>query len=215
MTRAPDRPKIYHIVCVDRLSSILEHDGLLSDAEVSRRGLRGTAIGIENIKERRRRLEIKSQSGLHVGDCVPFYFCPRSVMLFIIYRKNYPELDYRGGQERIIHLEAGLHDSVAWADKNQKRWAFTLSNAGSYHFEDRNNLDQLDEIHWGAVQATEWQKPEIKERKQAEFLMESFFPWELVERVGVHSENTFKEVNRILLGHAHCPRLEIPKNWYY
>ena len=136
-------------------------------------------------------------------------------MLFIIYCENYPELDYRGGQERIIHLEADLHGSVAWADKNQKRWAFTLSNAGSYHFEDRNNLDQLDEIHWGAVQATEWRTPEIKERKQAEFLMESFFPWELVERVGVHSENTFQEVNRILLGRAHYPRLEIQKNWYY
>ena len=48
----------------------------------------------------------------------------------------------------------------------------------------------------------DWQKPEIKERKQAEFLMESFFPWELVDRVGVRSENTFQEVNRILLGHT-------------
>ena len=27
--------------------------------------------------------------------------------------------------------------TVAWAEKNNLRWAFTLSNAGTYYFEDR------------------------------------------------------------------------------
>lgn len=215
MTRIPLQPKIYHIVHVDRLPSILKHDGLLSDREASQRNLPGTNIGIRKIKERRRTRELKSQPGLHVGDCVPFYFCPRAVMLFIICCRGHPELDYRGGQERIIHLEADLHDTVAWADKNQKRWAFTLFNAGSFHFEDRNNLDQLDEIHWGAVQARDWRKQEIKERKQAEFLLESSFPWELVERIGVYSKSVFQEVRRILPDSAHHPEIKTQKNWYY
>ena len=37
------------------------------------------------------------------------------------------ELAYRGGQGPIVHLEADLRDSVAWADQNRSRWAFTLS----------------------------------------------------------------------------------------
>ena len=52
-------------------------------------------------------------------------------------RANHPSLAYTGGQEPIVHLEADLHQTVAWAEQNRLRWAFTLSNAGSYYFEDR------------------------------------------------------------------------------
>ena len=88
------------------------------------------------IKQRRlTELTLSSHPGLHVGDCVPFYFCPRSVMLYLIYQGNHPELTYRGGQGPIIHLEADLHATVAWAVGAGRRWAFTLSNAGSYFFQ--------------------------------------------------------------------------------
>jgi hypothetical protein len=43
---------------------------------------------------------------------VPFYFCPRSLMLFVIYRQNHPDLAYRDGQEPIVHQEADLHEVV-------------------------------------------------------------------------------------------------------
>ena len=84
---------------------------------------------------------MKCHAGLHVGDCVPFYFCPRSVMLYLIYQANHPELTYRGGQGPIVHLEFDLHRVVQWAEAQGLRWAFTLSNAGSYYFEDRCGLD--------------------------------------------------------------------------
>ena len=55
-------------------------------------------------------------------------------MLYLIYRRN-EELTYKGGQEPIVHLEADLHATIAWAQQNARRWAFTLSNAGAYYFE--------------------------------------------------------------------------------
>lgn len=137
----PTRPKIYHILHVDRLASVLDDGVLWSDALVRERRVGGTTIGMGNIK--RRRLEqnsLASHPGLRVGDCVPFYFCPRSIMLHLIWRANHPELTYRGGQEPIIHLEADLEAAVAWAGENHRRWAFTLSNAGSAYFEDRARL---------------------------------------------------------------------------
>lgn len=138
----PVQPKIYHIVHVDRLQSIIADGCLWCDAEIVRRTPTGTVIGMNSIKKRRLHdLTLTSYPQLHVGDCVPFYFCPRSVMLYMIYRGNDPELPYRGGQEPIIHLQADLHASVAWAQTYHKRWAFTLSNAGSYFFEDRYRLD--------------------------------------------------------------------------
>ena len=176
-------PKIYHIVHFDRLASIIQDGCLWCDAEVMTRSPPGTAIGMNNIKQRRlHELELTSHPGLYVGQCVPFYFCPRSVMLYLIHRQNH-ELDYQGGQRPIVHLVADLQSVVNWADQNHQRWAFTLSNAGSRFFEDRNDLDQLNEIDWQAVQARSWQQ--YKDGKQAEFLLERQFPWQLVEQIGV------------------------------
>ena len=112
----PARPKIYHIVHVDRLPSILQDGCLWCDSEIARGNRQGTTIGLSKIKQRRLdELTLRSHPDLHVGDCVPFYFCPRSVMLYMIHRGNHPELSYHGGQGEILHLEADLHASVACA----------------------------------------------------------------------------------------------------
>ena len=71
----PAQPKIYHIVHVDRLPSIIADGYLWCDAEILRRAPSGTTIGMSSIKQRRlNELTLTSHSGLHVGDCVPFYW---------------------------------------------------------------------------------------------------------------------------------------------
>lgn len=108
--------KLYHIVHVDRLPSIIADGYLWCDAEIVRRAPPGTTIGMSRIKERRlNELTLTSHPNLHVGDCVPFYFCPRSVMLYLLHQANHVDLEYRGGQGPIVHLEADLRVSVAWA----------------------------------------------------------------------------------------------------
>lgn len=211
----PRKPKIYHIAHVDRLPSIINIGSLLSDTEIVRRNLAGTAIGMNSIKERRlSELRLNCWPDLHVGDCVPFYFCPRSIMLFLIHKQNHPELAYDGGQTPIIHLEADLQTVVEWAEANgDRKWAFTLSNAGSYYFEDRNNLAHLNEINWPAVLSNQWAN--CKEGKQAEFLMHDNFPFELVERIGVHSAPAHQLASNALSTSAHRPPIEILPSWYY
>ena len=78
----PMEPKIYHLIHVDRLPSIVSDGQLWCDAEMVQRDPAGTSIGISSIKERRLSLPLTSHPELHVGDCVPFYFCTRSVMLY-------------------------------------------------------------------------------------------------------------------------------------
>lgn len=180
----------------------------------------GTTIGMNNIKQRRlERNQLTSHPGLKVGDCVPFYFCPRSIMLYLISQANHPDLCYRGGQSPIVHLEADLHSTVAWANRHGRRWAFSLSNAGSFYFEDRADLVDLKDIHWEAIEARKWAGPGVdpilKEGKQAEFLVETSFPWQLVERIGVFSRSVFQQVAQVLGGHHHRPVLEIQRDWYY
>ena len=93
----PNPIKIYHIVHIDNLPSIIEDDCLFSDAEMCKRPQDGVVIGMNKIKDRRLVLPIMSHRRLRVGECVPFYFCPRSPMLYMFDRGNSPEITYRGG----------------------------------------------------------------------------------------------------------------------
>ena len=211
----PTNPQIVHILHVNRLSSVIKEGCLWCDAEAAQRSLSGTTIGIGEIKQRRKSHPLASHPTLKVGECVPFYFWPRSVMLFLIARANHPALAYRGGQAPIVHLVADLRQTVRWARGAGLRWAFTLSNAGSSYFEDRCKLDDLDHIDWDAVQATDWRDQEVRDRKQAEFLVEKRFPWQLVSRIGVLNEATRRKAADALTGSEHRPSVEIKRDWYY
>ena len=217
---APAQPKIYHIVHMDRLPSIVSDGHLWCDARMMGQAGVGTTIGMTEIKRRRLQdLTLASRAGLHVGECVPFYFCPRSVMLYLIWQANHPELSYRDGQQPIVRLEADLRTTVAWAASERLRWAFTLSNAGAYYFEDRADLARLVEVNWDAVSARKWSGVGIpgtlKDGKQAEFLIETKFPWHLVERVGVYDHARAQLVLNAIQPARHRPRVEILRDWYY
>ncbi|PYJ24542.1 MAG: hypothetical protein DME91_08580 [Verrucomicrobia bacterium] len=57
--------------------------------------------------------------------------------------------------------------------------------------------------------------PTFKEGKQAEFLVEEFFPWKLIERIGVRSQRVYQQVSNQLSRLEHRPRLELRSEWYY
>ena len=209
----PANPKIYHIVHVDRLPSIIADGVLWSDREARERGVDGTVIGMNSVKERRLCNPLQSHAGLRVGDCVPFYFCPRSVMLYVIHMSNHPQLEYQGGQDPIVHLEADLRETVAYSDVNNMRWAFTSSNAASSYFEDYADLEALRMLNWTAIRAKYWH--ECRDEKQAEFLIEGSFPWELVSRIGVRSRRIGDRVLSTIQPHSHRPSVVIKPGWYY
>ncbi len=216
---APANKSIYHIVHKDRLQSIMDDGFLWSDAEIRAKACAGTTVGMIGIKNRRLTTKLTSHPELSVGACVPFYLCPRSVMLYLLHMGNREGVTYRGGQEPIIHLVADMHSASDWADVNNLRWAFTLSNAGSSYFEDRSDLSQLSEVDWDAVKARKWSgngvSRQIKEGKQAEFLVERCFPWELVREIGVSSAAMGNEITRMIAGQAHRPTVKVLPQWYY
>ena len=210
----PAQPKIYHIVHVDNLASIVADGELKPDAVMMQRQ-GGTVIGMGRIKQRRLGLPVSCHDGTKVGEYVPFYFCPRSIMLYVIHCANHPELAYRGGQQPIVHLEADLHKVVQWAEANERQWAFSLSNAGAVYTQFRTGLDRLGDINWNAVAASDFRTADVKEAKQAEFLVLQSFPWHLVERIGIYSDGIATRVSAALQGAAHRPQLEVKRGWYY
>lgn len=215
MTQPPVQPKIYHIVNVDRLPSIIAHGRLLCDSEIVKLQLPGTTIGMGSIKARRLQLPVKCYANAVVGDFVPFYFCPRSVMLYVIHCANNPELTYKGGQGSIVHLEADLHTVLQWANANNHSWAFSGSNAGATYAQFWKDAAEFNQLNWQHIAATQWAQADIKEAKQAEFLMYNHFPWHLVERIGTHSLAVFNAVMSSLAQASHKPAVQIMPAWYY
>jgi len=216
MAKIPKNPKIYHITPIDNLDNILRNEVLWSDAKRVELGLECEIVGMSKIKRRRlEELEVKCHSGTMVGEYVPFYFCPRSVMLYILYMGNHPDIDYREGQGPIIHLQADLRTSVKWATDNGIRWAFTDINAGTYAAQFYNDLSRFsDVINWSAIEATDWRDAATQEYKQAEFLTYESFPWELVEKIGVFDRRIRGQVIE-KLGNKALPEVSIERDWYY
>jgi hypothetical protein len=216
MTSAPSSPKIYHITHIDNLPSIATGMGLVSDAQRIANGLSCSVVGMSTIKQRRlEEIAVACHPGTTVGQYVPFYFCPRSIMLYILRMGNHPDVSYRGGQPPIVHLQADFHQVITWANTNAVPWAFSSGNAGSYLTRFYNDPAQLSEIDWEAIATTDFRDAKIKEGKQAEFLMFDVFPWTLIEKIGTIDSRMATKVNTALATAGHQPAIAVEPNWYF
>ncbi len=63
--------------------------------------------------------------------------------------------------------------------------------------------------------ATDFRPTEVKERKQAEFLVHARFPCDLIERVGVRSAAFQARAVEALAGTGRQTPIEIRREWYF
>lgn len=187
----------------------------MSNAEVGKKDVPYNDIGIAHIKVRRRSTPITCGPVTNVGDCVPFYLCPRSIMLYLLHMGNHPDLPYRGGQAPIIHLESDLERVAKWASGCGRAWAVSTTNASAAYVEFYNNIADLDKINWEALQSSDFASSIVKVGKQAEFLIEQDFPWSLVERIGVCNDEICKTVQKTIANAGHQPPVTAIPAWYY
>jgi hypothetical protein len=201
---------VYHITHIDNLQSIVRDGFLWCDQEQRRRGASHQNIGYSHIKERRLRHPVKVAKGGTLGQYVPFYFGPRSVMLYVI-SKGHEK--YNGGQESVVHLVS----SVAIIAQQKSDYFFTDRHADlgyAEQFQDltslpsKVNLSIMHEKHWASSQ-------EVKEKRQAEFLVHDSCPWSVIEEVGVHNPDMVLRVQAILQEASHQPQVNVRRNWYY
>ena len=217
MTTPPGHPKIYHITHVNNLASIVADGCIEADGRRVGQGGGQTSIGMTEIKRRRLyEIAVSCHPDTMVGEYVPFYFCPRSIMLYILHMGNHPDLThYRNGQGHVLHLQVDMEAAINSADQHGVRWAFSDRNAGSYYTDFYNNRNELGKINWEAVTSTDFRDPLVKEGKQAEFLIHDTCAWHLVEKIGVLNEKIRNQVNAILRNVQHKPILTIERTWYY
>ncbi|GIF05876.1 type II toxin-antitoxin system toxin DNA ADP-ribosyl transferase DarT [Actinoplanes siamensis] len=169
---------LYHFTHLDNLASITETRHLACDVE-ARSGLMGTEVGATDIKERRRRRAVPIAPGAHVGDYVPFYFAPRSPMLYRIacdHRDAIPDR-YQGGDRPLVYLVTTT-DAMLGATLD---WVATDGNAATATTEFTSAPESLETlVDWPLMDAERWNNtqddPDRQRRRLAEFLVHGPFP---------------------------------------
>ena len=203
--RAEDR-LIYHITDVANLKEILADGGLHSDAIMSQRN--PTIIGYDHIKERRLKgIRVPSCENRFVGEFVPFYFCPRSPMLYAINNGNTGRPP--GCQKTIIHLVSRVSSAIALGTP----WAISDGNAGAFYTTFESTLKAIDDLDWQAIGATYW--AENRHQKQAELLVADFYPWSGFHEIGCHDSEIAAEVASLIAWQNHPPNVTVQPSWYY
>lgn len=208
---------IFHITHMRNLPSILEHNGLMSDSSAIKSGTEYLKIGYDDIKKRRIEKSIPCFDNINVGDCVPFYFGVRMPMLFVITCKN-KELAYKGPAREIIYLVADLKSII----RSGLTWCYTDSNAACKTAGFYNRQDGFEKLDWAAIEEDEWgdfynpNDPNLKERKQAEFLVYPFCPLDHIKWIVVHDEAVIGQLQNLLPAKdLQRFRIEVREDWYY
>lgn len=205
---APDRP-VYHITHVSNLTSIVGMGRLVCDAERIRQNLTTTSVGYAHIKQRRLRRVVKVAAGGRLGDYVPFNFCPRSVMLYVLSRGHE---GYGEGQQPIVHLVSSVNAIVG----SGRPVAFTDRHADLAYARQFDDLGRLDQVHWHVMRRRQWGgDPDLKERRQAEFLVHEWCPWSAISEVGVMDAAGAQQAAAALAGYPHAPAIVVHRDWYY
>ena len=61
----------------------------------------------------------------------------------------------------------------------------------------------------------DFQASEVKEGKQAEFLVYVSFPWELVDHVGAHNEEMARHAQKVISAKGFKTPVSVRGDWYY
>lgn len=204
---------IYHITQHDNLVRIIEHGLLLCDRRRVELGLEPVNIAYAHLKERRAETPVPLPPGGTLDRYVPFYFAPRSPMLYVNWKQKNRSSN---GQVCIVHLRSSC-EAVAGANL---RFTFTDGHATMQPLTSfYGKIGDLGKIDWSVMKSKMWtdtpSQPDRRRRRQAEFLVHQSFPWTLVQEIGVINENVKQVVETIVSSAAHRPSVVVRRDWYY
>jgi hypothetical protein len=211
----PTPTTVVHFTRVEHLPTIVT-SGLLADSSAQSQGVLNIEVGNTGIKARRAERRVPVAPGGFVADYVPFYFAPRSPMMYSIHMGNVPT--YSDGCDRLVYLvstverlqELGV--TILLTDRNA---VFTYADI--VRFDGRWPPD--DFIDWPLMKATYWNDtlddPRRMERRMAECLVHSVVPWEAFDRVVAKSNAVASEARTALSAAGSSITVSVGREWYF
>lgn len=177
-------------------------------------GLLQTEIGNRGIKERRVRRPVPIPPGGVVADYVPFYFAPRSPMLYGIAKGSVPT--YAGGQDDIIYCVTSLEIvlrvgcQVVVTDRNAVLdYAQFSAELGA--LDGLVDWDLMKEPMWANTEAD----PDRRERRMAEMLVHLEVPVTCLLGIVTRTTPALGTVRATLAAHDLDLPSDVRPHWYF
>ena len=222
MVQPTPEHRVYHFTHVSHLAAIVR-DGLLCDSEIHKTQKLNYEAGDHAIKDHRRNRNVPCGPSGVVADYVPFYFAPRSPMLYRITNPhqlaNGGVATYDGSPHELIYLVSSvehLHTAglaVVLTDRN-------AATGYAQFCDDPAQWFAPDFIDWPLMKAQIWKNtgeyPERMERRMAECLVHGVVPWPAILEIAVHDSSIATQVKTVLASAGkNTLTPELKPEWYF
>lgn len=199
----------FRLVHIDNIPHILEHGLVRSDSPNANPNY--VPIGDKLVIEKRRNRLLEISSWKKIGDFIPFYFGPRSPMLYVI------QHGYNGVKrieaEKIVYCVIRLDDII----RDGIECYFTDGHVlnGLTQVFQGSLLNRVDEfVQYNEVFAYRWDDDEnldLKRRKEAELLLKNDLPLQYIKGFVVYN----LEAKQLLLSMGVDEKKVVVKPNYY
>ncbi|WP_216086457.1 type II toxin-antitoxin system toxin DNA ADP-ribosyl transferase DarT [Sporosarcina newyorkensis] len=199
---------LYHLTHITNLPSILEQGGLQSHAMMQKNNLLHQDVANKDVQIRREKTIIPVGKGGNLHDYVPFYFAPRSSMLYYLYKQQLNQTD-------VIYFMTDV-ESI---QKNDLDFVFTDAHAIRRLTNFYTEPVHLDRIDWQVMTSDFWhdidEDMSRKARRQAEFLVHRQVPLSACLGFAVFNERTKAKVEQFLRTAGKSLSVAVRRQFYY
>lgn len=182
---------LYHITHINNFESIIKQGSLWSHALIKQHRIHYKDVANQDIQSRRERTLIPVGTGDYLHDYVPFYFAPRSPMLYSLKMRSIP-------QEDLVYFMTNTET----IQKHSLHFIFTDAHAIRRLTNFYTDLENLNQIDWDVMQASLWMDtdddPNRKARRQAEFLVYNEVPLSACIGIAVYHPQMKQRVEEML-----------------
>ena len=205
---------LYHITNYKNFKNILRDGKILCKNKIDIAGTNYINIAYEGIQDRRSRKEVPLPPFGNLHDYVPFYFAPRSPMLYAIHKGNVD--GYIEGQESIIYLIVNMLNILATGC----RFVYTDGHPIVMISDFYNDIDQINTvIDWDLMKSKYWSDIEEdndrKRRRQAEFLIYQSVSIKLLDQIIVYNLTMKNKIKQLLSNYNYKIPVISKKELYY
>jgi ssDNA thymidine ADP-ribosyltransferase, DarT len=200
-----------HFTHIRNLAGIVEDGGLHADSKVRANGRLPVSCAASGIKKSRAQTRVTVKPYGYVSDYVPFYYAPRSPMLYRISRGGVQ--GYTEGQSPLIYLVSTVETvrsaGLAWVGSDGNCAAATTR-----HYNDWDVL--IDNIDWELMKTRYWANTvddgDRMRRRAAEFLVHNFFPLDHVHAIIAMQGNIAASATQLTRGKI---PVRVNSSWYF
>jgi len=205
--------ELYHITCYKNLNGILTDGMLICKNNIDSKRTDYISIAYETLQDRRKNRVVPLPPYGNLHDYVPFYFAPRSPMLYAI-RRGCVE-GYQEGQENIIYFVVKTSKVL----ELNLEFVFTDGHPIIFYSKFYKKLDDMKCLDWEIMKERYWRNTDDdgdrKRRRQAEFLIYQTVPIDLIERIVVMNQGIARLINALLVKYQEKIPVEVRRDWYY